>query len=1032
MASTSFGVLITGDSRGAVKAIDLTAAEIKKLEGATAKATAKIKSDSASAAGGFGSMATSAAKMGAAVGAAGIALSGLLLRQVIKETAESEYAIAQLNSTLQATGGAAGKSSEELQRTANALQKTTTYSDEAVIGVESLLLKFKEIKGDTFDRATKNVLDFATAMKIDVNSAAKLVGKALEEPEKGMLKLARAGVVFTESEKDTIKAMMEMGDTAGAQNFILAEMEERFKGSAEAARGTLGGALEGLKNNFGELFEVSSEASGGMVDNINKLSETLADPQIKASIDAIVGGLISATDWAIKATAALAWFFGMETKQNLVEIGEEIDEVSKKLVDAQSGRTVNPAAVEGLKKQLDELNKAYDKEVKAIMGSTAAKTVNTAATEKGTAATTKSNNVVLISEATQKKQAKALKEAAAEATTLADAHKKMQDRIDAATKSINSSHAELDKMNAKTEEYIASLKFETEQLGKSARQQEIDSAVREAGTAITKKQADAIREAAGAHYDAAAAAEVLANKAEAANAAWIDARSTLSDFFFEFAKDGNDAFDTIVDSFKAMLTKMAAEAAANTIFSALGIGPASGGLMSLFGSGTGATAATAAGSSGSSGSMGLLAGGLWGALALGAVRTADDLENGMYGPGDVLTGNSLHIKYGDSLGGLGKYLFPDTSKLDFLGIGDKINKYFGQDNDGKNTGKARFDLATGLITGEGSGKTFDPANVAAAETLANTLKEFSVAIGGSSFAGSIKIDSRDGIGFGGKKYGQDTEAFFKDAIRSVVEGATNLGDNLKALLISFDGTTEELINFSGAIIGLNEQSQLNTVISAIEDFTAASQTMSEAFYNNTDALNEQISAYDGTAESAMLLNESLAENKIAAYEFAMAIISIGKAIAEQSEAQAKSIRESVLTEEELFKARQRERDTLSASLSSLVDPAEIEKTSQRILELNQQLFSSLTEEQQKAGAEAYATFAENTNNIAQEVLRNALIDVEKSQDDINTKIANMLGGAANKQQQAADTMLRAANLLQSAVSNIPRGGFTAGGGEVAA
>ncbi len=43
------------------------------------------------------------------------------------------------------------------------------------------------------------------------------------------------------------------------------------------------------------------------------------------------------------------------------------------------------------------------------------------------------------------------------------------------------------------------------------------------------------------------------------------------------ARDGNNAFDTLVKGFKAMIVKMLAEAAANRILLAVGIGATSAG-----------------------------------------------------------------------------------------------------------------------------------------------------------------------------------------------------------------------------------------------------------------------------------------------------------------------------------------------------------------------------------------------------------------------------------------------------------------------
>ncbi|MGE9191039.1 hypothetical protein, partial [Escherichia coli] len=79
------------------------------------------------------------------------AAGSLALKKVIQETAESEKVMAQLNATLKSTGGVSGKTASELSATASSLQKLTTYSDEAIISAQSLLLTFKNVKADNFD-----------------------------------------------------------------------------------------------------------------------------------------------------------------------------------------------------------------------------------------------------------------------------------------------------------------------------------------------------------------------------------------------------------------------------------------------------------------------------------------------------------------------------------------------------------------------------------------------------------------------------------------------------------------------------------------------------------------------------------------------------------------------------------------------------------------------------------------------------------------------------------------------------------------
>lgn len=206
--------------------------------------------------------------------AAGIT-AGAVLKKIIDESTEAQYAMAQLEAAVESTGGAAGKSVGELDALASALQKETTYSDDAVKSAEALLLTFTKIAGPTFDRATRAVLDMATATGTDLKSASIQLGKALNDPIIGITALQRVGVSFSASQKDLIKDLAETGRLAEAQALILKELETEFGGSAAAARDTLGGALKALGNQWGDLFEISRSSSGGIIGAINDMGEAL-------------------------------------------------------------------------------------------------------------------------------------------------------------------------------------------------------------------------------------------------------------------------------------------------------------------------------------------------------------------------------------------------------------------------------------------------------------------------------------------------------------------------------------------------------------------------------------------------------------------------------------------------------------------------------------------------------------------------------------------------------------------------------------
>lgn len=157
----------------------------------------------------------------------------------IKEAQETAEAMGQVNAALASMGPTAGRTAEQLSKMADGLETSSLFeADEILRKVTANLLTFGNISGQAFDRAQQAAVDLATRMGTDLQSATILVGKALNDPIKGMGALGKAGIQFTASQKETIKAMVAGGNAAGAQALILKELEKQFSGSAAAAQNT--------------------------------------------------------------------------------------------------------------------------------------------------------------------------------------------------------------------------------------------------------------------------------------------------------------------------------------------------------------------------------------------------------------------------------------------------------------------------------------------------------------------------------------------------------------------------------------------------------------------------------------------------------------------------------------------------------------------------------------------------------------------------------------------------------------------------
>ena len=222
---------------------------------------------------------------------------------VIRNTVTQEQALAQVEARLKSTGNAVGLTVDELARMAAGLQDVTTFGDEAILQMQSLLLSFRGISGDNFERATEAILDLSVGIKTDLRSAAIQLGKALDDPSKGLDALSRSGTRFSDAQKDMIESMVNAGRVADAQALILREIEVQYGGAARAARETFGGALDALSNKWNDLFEVQRGTTESWRHNIEALTAAIGRIDVEA-LHADLGRIASAAEYIVYIFAA--------------------------------------------------------------------------------------------------------------------------------------------------------------------------------------------------------------------------------------------------------------------------------------------------------------------------------------------------------------------------------------------------------------------------------------------------------------------------------------------------------------------------------------------------------------------------------------------------------------------------------------------------------------------------------------------------------------------------------------------------------
>ena len=251
----------------------------------------------------------------------GIGAMTVALAKVVKATSEAQIADAKLDAAFKGKEATIGRTRESLDDLATSIQRTTTFDDDLVKSAQSVLLMFNKVRGEGFERTIRAATDLSAKLGTDLVSTTRLLGVALQDPVRGMERLRRSGIVLDQSQKDLIKRLAETGRVGEAQAIILGEIEKQAGGTAQAIRGTLGGALTALNNAYTDLFEMSTEATDGLTTSIEGFTQFLQDPATKQAVQDFFGLIIRLAEKAVQTILGLGVIFGV--------VGDKTEQINR-------------------------------------------------------------------------------------------------------------------------------------------------------------------------------------------------------------------------------------------------------------------------------------------------------------------------------------------------------------------------------------------------------------------------------------------------------------------------------------------------------------------------------------------------------------------------------------------------------------------------------------------------------------------------------------------------------------------------------
>ena len=235
---------------------------------------------------------------------------------------EAEAAEKKLQVALKNMGEGSVQTFENLKQFATELQGITAHSDEAVMGIMTVLKSFG-MSNDVMKTTTMAVMDLSVGLGVDLTSAAKMMGKAFVG-ETGSL--SRFGITVDDTKSSAEKFQQ-----------VLEQVQMRFGGQAQAELETYGGQWKRLKNEISDTAEkvggfIAKMTLGPVISEQTKALATASDVLMNSggSIEYVSNKTIEMVK-ELEASAVAWEMFSGEAKK-WTPVSEEVVKSTKKVI----------------------------------------------------------------------------------------------------------------------------------------------------------------------------------------------------------------------------------------------------------------------------------------------------------------------------------------------------------------------------------------------------------------------------------------------------------------------------------------------------------------------------------------------------------------------------------------------------------------------------------------------------------------------------------------------------------------------------
>jgi hypothetical protein len=226
------------------------------------------------------------------------------IRRSIEASNEAETANTRLASALKAAGIYSDTLLSQMQRLGGQFQKTTRFEDDAVSSAQAFLVTATGLAGTALEPLIGAVADYAVAMNIGIEEAAKLIGRSVG-----------AGTAIRGLAVDYGNATTPMERAAILQETL----NKRFRGFAEEDGKTAATRITQVGNAWGDFLETTGDSLKGIIVAISPVIEFVLKA-LQGVVYFISSGVAQMVNLLTSVGGHLAWLLekvGLESKDKV-------------------------------------------------------------------------------------------------------------------------------------------------------------------------------------------------------------------------------------------------------------------------------------------------------------------------------------------------------------------------------------------------------------------------------------------------------------------------------------------------------------------------------------------------------------------------------------------------------------------------------------------------------------------------------------------------------------------------------------------